>query len=294
MLPRLLPTMAVPGVEIPAGRAVELPGRGVTFVREMAGPPGAPTVVLLHGLGATAGTNFAACFTALAQHFRVVALDQRGHGRGVRASERFSLAACADDAAALADVLRIERFTPVGYSMGGAVAQLLWRRHRHRVDGLVLCATSRDFRGHWRERVRFHGIGVVVSALNVIPRRAVTELQAILPADACDGDRRWFLDELRRSDPRSILEATEAIGRFTSREWIADVDVPVSTVIPAGDRTVPVRRQAKLALAIPTAVLHVMQGDHLACSSAADEFRETLVDACRLVHHRIEGWAEAA
>jgi len=39
---------------LPPGREVVLPGRGSTFVREVAGPPGAPTVVLLHGLGATA------------------------------------------------------------------------------------------------------------------------------------------------------------------------------------------------------------------------------------------------
>ena len=33
----------------------------------------------------------------------------------------------------------------VGYSMGGPVAQLLWKRHREQVDGLVLCATSDRF-----------------------------------------------------------------------------------------------------------------------------------------------------
>jgi len=40
------------------GRAVTLPGRGTTFVREVAGPPGAPTVMLLHGWTATAGLNW--------------------------------------------------------------------------------------------------------------------------------------------------------------------------------------------------------------------------------------------
>jgi pimeloyl-ACP methyl ester carboxylesterase len=40
-----------------------------------------------------------------------------------------------------------ERLTVVGYSMGGMVAQLLWRRHPERVAGLVLCATARNVRG---------------------------------------------------------------------------------------------------------------------------------------------------
>ena len=64
---------------------------------------------------------------------------------------RFRLADCADDVAALADVLGIDSMIPVGYSMGGPIAQLLWHRHRSLVSGMVLCATSRNFRGSQRE-----------------------------------------------------------------------------------------------------------------------------------------------
>ena len=38
----------------PLGQPVKLPGRGTTFVHDVAGPSGAPTALLLHGLGATA------------------------------------------------------------------------------------------------------------------------------------------------------------------------------------------------------------------------------------------------
>jgi len=55
-------------------------------------------------------------------------MDHRGHGRGIRSAKPFRLADCADDVAALADRLGIETFIPVGYSMGGTVAQLMWRR----------------------------------------------------------------------------------------------------------------------------------------------------------------------
>src|SRR5438132_3426601 len=47
----------------------------------------------------------------------------RGHGDGIRAGSRFRLEDCADDIAALAEVLGIGRFVAVGYSMGGMVAQ---------------------------------------------------------------------------------------------------------------------------------------------------------------------------
>ena len=47
-----------PSTLVPAGRRVRIPGRGTTFVRDVAGIDGAPTVILLHGLGATAAINW--------------------------------------------------------------------------------------------------------------------------------------------------------------------------------------------------------------------------------------------
>src|SRR5436305_3314555 len=94
---------------VPQGGTVELPGRGRTFVRELAGPPGAPTVVLLHGLAATADLNWLPSYRPLARQFHVVALDHRGHGRGIRSARPFRLQDCADDVSALADVLGIDR-----------------------------------------------------------------------------------------------------------------------------------------------------------------------------------------
>ena len=127
---------------LPPGAALHLPGRGTTFVRTLDGPPGAPTVLLMHGWTASADLNWFQCYRPLAEHYRVVALDHRGHGRGIRSRRVFRLEDCADDAVAVCDVLGIDQFIPVGYSMGGPIAQLTWRRHRRRVAGLVLCATA--------------------------------------------------------------------------------------------------------------------------------------------------------
>src|SRR2546427_10570624 len=117
------------GPRLPPGRYVDLPGRGRTWVIDAPGPVGAPTLVLLHGLSATAALNWFTTFPTLARRFRLVAPDLRGHGRGIRSNRTFRLEDCADDIAALADALGIERFIPVGYSMGGPVAQLVWHRH---------------------------------------------------------------------------------------------------------------------------------------------------------------------
>jgi pimeloyl-ACP methyl ester carboxylesterase len=104
---------------------VHLGDRGTVFVREIDGPPGGATLVLLHGWTATADLNFFTCYPALRDRHHAVAFDHRGHGRGLRSKKAFRLEDCADDVIALADELGIERVIPVGYSMGGTIAQLL-------------------------------------------------------------------------------------------------------------------------------------------------------------------------
>ncbi len=279
---------------VPEGRFVDLPGRGRTFVRELEGPPGAPTVVLLHGLGATAGLNWFASFQPLSSRYRVVALDHRGHGRGIR-TRRFRLVDCADDVAALADVLGVENFIPVGYSMGGPIAQLLWWRHRDRVPGLVLCATSRNFRGRVFDRVRFAGLGLLGLGL-AVPGVATGSGRgwhagASLVAGRLPSSLRgWALGEVSGHDLRSVLQAAEALGRFSSHKWIEDIDVPVGVVVTAQDELVPVRRQLKLARSIPSAVLHPVEGDHMVVARSPGSFVPALMEACEQVTRRAARW----
>jgi len=142
-----------PETAAPRTRLVELPGRGVTRVWECAGPPGAPALMLIHGVTVTAELNWGQVFAPLSPHFRVIAMDLRGHGDGIRAGWRFRLEDCADDIAALAGVLAAGSFVAVGYSMGGMVAQLAWRRHPALVSGLVLCATARNVLGSPAEKL---------------------------------------------------------------------------------------------------------------------------------------------
>ena len=279
---------------VPRGRFVDLPGRGRTFVRELEGPPGAPTVVLLHGLGATAGLNWFASFRPLSAHYRVVALDHRGHGRGIR-TKRFRLADCADDVAAVADVLDVDRFVAVGYSMGGPIAQLLWWRHRDRVPGVVLCATSRNFRGGVADRIRFAGLGLLGLGLAVPgvasgSGRGWHAGASLLAHSMPSSLRGWALRELSGHDLRSVLQAAEALGRFSSHEWIERMDVPVGVVATTHDELVPLRRQLKMARSIPSAVLHPVEGDHMVVARSPGSFVPALMEACDQVTRRAARW----
>ncbi len=274
---------------LPPGRFVEITDRGTTWVHHAPGPAGAPTLMLLHGWTATAGLNWFAAYEPLAELFDVVGLDHRGHGRGIRSKRRFRLADCADDAVALADELGIDTFIPVGYSMGGPIAQLIWHRHPDRVSGLVLCATSRNFTGSAVERAAFSGLAGLALAARVTPESWRTSLNerviARKPEDGAIAD--WARSEMRRNDPRAIVEAGRAIGAFSSHDWITDVDVPTAVVVTQLDSVVPPARQRKLAEAIPGATVHPVRGDHGVCALAPQVFVPVLREACVSVAERI-------
>ncbi len=279
---------AIPGPPIPLGRRVELPGRGTTFVREVPGPPGAPTVLLLHGLIASGGLNWFQAFEPLGRHFRVLAIDHRGHGRGIRSWKRFRLADCADDAAALLDDLGIEQAIVVGYSMGGPIAQLLWHRRPERVRGLVFIATSNRFVPGVRERLTFV---TAVSALagstrlgQLATRVPVGFVQSRIPKavrSRPDNLTRWAGAEMRRHDARMVTEALAATTSFDSRRWLHAVDVPTAIVVTRDDRAIPAPEQLRLLLAAPHAEVTIVPEGHTWC--AKPSFGTAVTAACRTV-----------
>lgn len=271
--------------DLPPGRYLDLPGRGTTFVRDTGGPAGAPVLLLLHGWAVTADLNWFPAYERLARGHRVVALDHRGHGRGIRPADGIvRLTDCADDAAAVLDALGIERATVVGYSMGGAIAQLVWRRHAHKVAGLVLASTARHFQGGpisdlwYRSYTPLAHLAQVAEgpAAGLVRRRVDRRVKGDPRAD-------WMRSELVRVSPAGLLSSMRSVGRFRSNRWIGDVDVPSAVVITTRDRTVPSRNQRKLAAALPDAHRFEVEGPHDSIVTRADAYVPVLDQACRSV-----------
>jgi 3-oxoadipate enol-lactonase len=246
-------------------------------------------VVLLHGWTATAALNWFPSFGPLGRHFRVLALDHRGHGQGIRSRQPFRLEDCADDVAAMADQLGITRLIPVGYSMGGPIAALTWLRHRHLVQGLVLCATAARFAGR-RPANRIYAQGILGLALATDLTPAAFRRRAMVRVvnNRLDGTRLsgWAARELERNDPATLLRAGVALGGFDARSWLPTIDVPSAVVVTEDDRLVPPANQLALADAIPEAQVFGIAGDHGVCVRDAARFVPVLVAACRGVAQR--------
>lgn len=216
-------------------------------------------------------------------------MDHRGHGRGIRSRRRFRLADCADDAAALINVLGTGPVIAVGYSMGGPVAQLLWHRHPDRVAGLVLCATTRSFATGAHEKLGFLAMGGASFAARLTPgvaRKAVARRVLGSRAEDCTLES-WIQQEMQRSDWTAVLEAGDALGRFDSRGWIGDVDKPTAVVATMRDGMVAPARQLALARSIPGATVHPVEGDHTSCVTDPGRFVPVLLAACASVASRL-------
>src|SRR6266498_402501 len=102
-----------------------------------------PALVLVHGFGG-AKEDFADHIEVLAERYRVITLDHRGHGEsdGPTELDAYSLDRMAADVLGVADALGIDGFRLLGHSMGGMVARRVVLAHPERVDALVLMDTS--------------------------------------------------------------------------------------------------------------------------------------------------------
>ncbi len=253
---------------LPAGRVVELPGRGEVFVRDTGAPPGGGdgVVLLLHGWTVSADLNWFTTFDELSSTYRVVALDHRGHGRGLRSEQAFSLEDCADDAAALLRRLGVEGAVVVGFSMGGAIAMLLWHRHRTLVSGIVFSGTALEWHESLKDRLVWRGMSVFEVALRNGTGDGFVERvlrETIEDCPALEPYRAWVTGEIHRGYPPDMAGAGRALSTYDGRSLAAGMDVPCAVVLTTRDRLVPPAKQRTLARATRARIFSV-DGDHMA------------------------------
>ncbi len=275
----------------PSGVFVDLPGSGSCFFRQHLNP-GKPTLLLLHGMVASSGLNWFRVFPALEDHFNIIAPDLRGHGRSLRGKTRFTINRAVHDMAALLDEIETGPVIVVGYSMGGAIAQKLWRKYPEKVAGLVLSATAYKARMARHEQrlalpvfAAFVGLGRMSEIFNHLPRGMIKRFLPSMVDQLHEDERRWALDEMRRTSLRVILETSREMAFFDSSEWLHEVDVPTAVLVTTEDKVIDPEHQEEISEQIKEATLFRYAGGHAGCTDPV--YGEKLAEACLDVARRL-------
>ncbi|HEY0559640.1 MAG: pcaD [Mycobacterium sp.] len=226
------------------------------------GPPDAPVVVLAGSLGSTL-EMWEPQVPALAERFRVVRFDTRGHGRSPVPPGPYTIDDLVDDLVALLDRLWIDRASVVGLSLGGMTALRLAAREPARVDRLaILCSSALlDPDGTYRDRaaiVREQGTAPI--APGVVARWLTPGRRAADPA--CTAR----LEDMVAATPAEGYAACcEALAAMDLRADLPRITAPTLAIAGACDPATPPEHLRAIAAGVREGQLLVLpQAAHLA------------------------------
>jgi 3-oxoadipate enol-lactonase len=238
------------------------------------GPPGAPWLTLSNSLG-TDFEMWSPQVPALAQRFRLLRYDTRGHGASSAPPAPYSIAALADDVTGLLDHLDVERTHFCGLSMGGMTGIRLGIAAPARIDRLVLCSTGAKIgvADAWNARISaVHTSGLAAIAGTVM--------------------ERWFTPAFIRDNPheyarlRAVFEKSSrdgyaaccaAIRDYDARPEIAAIRAPTLVIAGAHDLATPPSDAKYLTDHIAGAKSVLLDAGHLSNLEQPTEFLAALV-----------------
>jgi 3-oxoadipate enol-lactonase len=231
-------------------------------------------VILLHPL-ALSGAVWDPFVAGLAEQFKVVTPDARGHGSSPWDGRDFTVADLAADAAVIIESLDAGPAHVVGLSMGGCTAILLAADRPDLVDRLVLADTTASYGPH---RIRSWAGRAVTAELT--PRSHQLPFQR----------ERWFSAGFQQSRPtevervgrifagtdsRAHAAACRSLGRYEAADRLADIRAATLVLVGADDFATPPAMAAQLAAGIGGARLRILEGTrHLSLVERPDVWED--------------------
>ena len=206
-------------------------------------------LILLHGNGEDLN-YFEHQMKPLAEHFRVIALDTRGHGKSPRGEAPFSIRQFADDLLAFMDGHSIQKAHLLGFSDGGNIAMVFALAHPDRVGKLILNGANLDASGVKRSVQIPIEIGYRVAKL--FARRSP------------EARRNAEMLGLMVNDPN------------VKPEELSRIKAPTLVIVGSKDM-IKDSHTHLIANSIPGAQLVIIEGDHFVANKHPKEFNETVI-----------------
>jgi 3-oxoadipate enol-lactonase len=194
----------------------------------------------------------------LCRDFRLVRYDMRGHGLSESGPDRYDIADFARDLEALLDRLGVARATVVGLSMGGLVAQELYRQRPQHVAALVLCDTAAKIGNDesWDARIAEVERGGIEAIADSVLERWFTADFHVRRSDELKGWRAM----LTRTPRQGYLAACGAVKRADLRPYARAIEVPTLCVVGNEDGSTPVALVRETAELIKGSRFEIIEG----------------------------------
>jgi pimeloyl-ACP methyl ester carboxylesterase len=201
----------------------------------------APVLILLHGLTSHAHA-WDTIARALCARYRILALDQRGHGESDWANE-YTLSSAIQDLSAFAEALRLNKFALMGHSMGGLVAYNYTPSHLDQVKKLIIVDMAPEIMPAFSQR-----LGASMQANDVFdnPEQAFQQMRAGNPRPTDHEMRERAIHNLtQRADnkwtwryDRGFRDGTRALERLAPEpQWQLLNQITCPTLLVRGAET---------------------------------------------------------
>jgi 3-oxoadipate enol-lactonase len=226
------------------------------------GPADAPPLVLLCSLGSTVDM-WAPQRRELADEFRLISIDNRGHGGSPVPDGPYEVADLARDVLETLDDLDVRRAAFAGVSLGGAIAQWIGLNAPDRATSLAMLCTAARFPNAdtFRERAATARADGVASIADAVVARWFTDDYAQAQPDTV----RRMRDMIAATPAEGYAGCCEAVAAWDVVDDLGGIDVPTLVVSGVDDPATPPESQQQLADGIPGARLEsVTDAAHLA------------------------------
>ncbi|MGI8568037.1 MAG: 3-oxoadipate enol-lactonase [Methylocella sp.] len=213
---------------------------------------------------------------ALAEHFKIVRYDSRGHGASVANQGPYSVEGLGRDALAIMDALDIERTHWLGLSLGGIVGLWLLVHARERIGRAVLASTAAQIPGPdlWNNRIQ----SARDSGMNGVAMAAAERWFTNSFRDAYPEKAEAVMEMVKTTPLHGYLAACAAIRDMDQREAIRSIRNKVLVIAGRHDLSTPPGLGALVASSIAGAKFVTLEASHMSNIEDEANFTKAAVD----------------
>ena len=248
----------------------------IEFAHRWDGNPDGPVVMMAHAMG-TSHRIWDWQVPALADRYRLLRYDWRGHGDTDAPLGPYTLAQFVTDAVAVMDALDLKKVHWVGISTGGMIGQGLGVHHPDRIASLTLCNTTSQSTEWYREWVKERQ--AVVRNGGMVPVWDMTDKLWFTDAfaDAGNADYHAVRDVFIRTPVPGYIGGTSAVADLAYLPELHRITAPTRIIAAGDDPVTPIVRAEEIRDGIEGSRLTVIDGQrHFSNVEVPDTFNVIL------------------